>query len=297
MRRKHTMRISGFTIARLTAALDYPLRESLQSLLPLVDELVVNVDAGDDATWAAVQAMGEPRIIGFRSEWDLGKRDGLTLSEETNKALQRCTGEWAVYLQADEVLHEAELPELRAALQRHHPSDVEALSLLYYHFYGSYSTYQDDPRRWYRRATRVVRTGVGIESVGDACAFMKRVGSGWQRPRRRDLGVHVYHYGRARHPALMLRKQRNLERYYHAEAWLAEHGLPADMDLRTLYTETDHLVHFTGTHPAVMKERIAAADWPAPELPVRRAPDWLRRTGVFAQWAISRTWARLTRRT
>lgn len=280
------MRISGFTIARRAVALGYPIAESLRSLLPLVDQLVVNVGDSDDGTWEAVQALADPKIIAFRSTWDLTKSDGLTLSEETNKALARCDGDWAIYLQADEVLHETDAPALRAALQRYRTGRTEALSLRYYHFYGSYGAYKDDPRNWYRRATRVIRTGMGIESVGDACAFMCRQDGVWRKPKRRDLGVSVYHYGRVRPPAQMHLKQRNLDRLFRGQAWLEDHDTvvePAEV-----YVDTRHLRTFSGTHPEVMRGLIESVDWPAPSAKVGPWPEWLRRAYVYGAWFMQR---------
>lgn len=282
------MRISGFTIARQAVTFGYPLEESLRSLLPLVDELVVNVGDGDDGTWELVQGIADPKIAAFRSTWDTAQRDGLTLSEETNKALARCHGDWAMYLQADEVLHEQELPALRAALERYHRSRTESLSFHYYHFYGSYRTIQDDPRHWYRRATRAVRIGAGVESVGDACAFMVREGNHWRRPRRKDLAVHVYHYGWARPPQLMARKQYNFQFLYHDATWVAAHGLRADATPSEIFAGCRHLRRFAGTHPAVMQQRIAAQ--PAsfePDLR-RPLPEWVRRAYVYGAWILGR---------
>lgn len=277
--------ISGFTIARRAIEYGYPLQESLRSLLPLVDELIVNVGDCDDGTWEAVQEIGDPRIQAFRSTWSSSLSDGLALSEETNKALARCRGTWAVYLQADEVLHEAELPALRDLLVRLQHSRIEALSLRYHHFYGSYHTVKDEPRWWYRRATRIVRTGVGVESVGDAAAFSVREGSRWRRPRRRDINTHVFHYGRVRPPAQMIAKQRGLERFYHSEAWLADHGTPADLDPSLIYADGRNLVVFRGSHPRVMHARIAAQDWPS-TLPARMGPEWWRRARAYSDWVL-----------
>jgi hypothetical protein len=289
---RFAVRTSGLTIARQAVHLGYPIQESLRSLLPLVDELIVNVGDGDDGTHEAVLGIGDPKIQVFRSTWDMAKRDGLTLSEETNKALARCRGEWAIYLQADEVLHEADCSVVRAALDRAHHTRVEAMSLLYYHFYGSYDTYKDDPRHWYRRATRIVRTGVGIESVGDACAFLVKQAGGWRQPRRRNLAAHVYHYGRAQPPAQMLRKQRNLERLYYDRPWLDLHGLPEDMDPHLVYADRRHLRVFTGTHPAVMRPRIAAVTLPVLQ-PDNPWPEWLRRAWVYGSWVVAWSLARL----
>ena len=43
-----SMKISGFTIVRHGVRFDYPFLESIRSLLPIVDEYVVNVGIGDD---------------------------------------------------------------------------------------------------------------------------------------------------------------------------------------------------------------------------------------------------------
>lgn len=286
------MRVSGFTIARQVVDLGYPLQESLRSLLPLVDELIVNVGDVDDGTWEAVQGIGDPRVVAFRSHWDMTRTDGLTLSEETNKALARCTGEWAIYLQSDEVLHEVEIPQVRAALERYRATTVEALSFRYYHFYGSYQEYKDEPLSWYRRATRIVRTGIGMDSVGDACAFMVRDAGALRRPRRRDLPQHIYHYGRARPPADVVRKQRHLERFYEGCAVVSQPEQPEDAEA---YVDRRNLRIFTGTHPQVMGPRVSAANWPVPPRPASHWPDWIRRAGVYGGWLIAVGQARVRR--
>src|SRR5690242_19597976 len=114
------MRISGFSIACNAVRYGYPIEASLRSLLPLVDELILNIGEGDEETWNLVAAMHEPKIKPFRSEWDFSMRyGGLLLSQQTNLALARCTGDWAMYLQADEVLHEQDYDTIRSAMQKH----------------------------------------------------------------------------------------------------------------------------------------------------------------------------------
>ena len=60
------MRICGFSIARHVIRFGYPLEACLRSMLPLVDEIVLNVGDGDDGTWDLVQSMAEPKIRCFR---------------------------------------------------------------------------------------------------------------------------------------------------------------------------------------------------------------------------------------
>ncbi|RYZ98359.1 MAG: hypothetical protein EOP11_20800, partial [Proteobacteria bacterium] len=95
--------LSGFTFVRNGAKFDYPFRESLFSLLPLVDELVIVVGQGEDDTLAEVKAIAaaEPKLKIFESTWDDSlRKDGLILSQQTNLAMSHCRGKWGVYLQA-----------------------------------------------------------------------------------------------------------------------------------------------------------------------------------------------------
>lgn len=284
-------RVSGVTIVRGARTHGYPVEESIRSLLPAVDELIVNVGDLDDGTWEAVTGIGDSRIQAFHSVWDLGLRAGRVLSEETNKALARCRGDWAVYLQSDEVLHEDDLPVLRKALARHATGPVNALVFRYYHFYGSYWAYQDDPRRWYRYATRAVRTNVGIVSVGDACAFERHVDGRTVAMRHAVPGVRVFHYGRARPLADAVRKQRNLDRLFlGAQGDDPESLLPPPEDFR----DRRHLRRFVGRHPAVMQDCIARAEWPQLRAPFRWY-EWVRRAHVYAAWLTSTASRRMRR--
>ncbi len=160
------------TIARNAQKYGYPFLESLRSLLPLVDELVVAVGDSEDKTWDLLHSLKSPKLKLFRTVWDPAQRaGGQVLSAQPNLALARCTGDWAVYLQADEVLHEDDLPLLERSLVRHQRSPLEGLRLDYLHFYGSYQTVQSHWRKWYGSAIRAVKTGKGVQSVGDAYGF------------------------------------------------------------------------------------------------------------------------------
>jgi hypothetical protein len=150
------MKVSGFTLIRNGTEFDYPYVESLRSLLPLVDELVVNVGTGTDGTLQRIQEFarteGQGKVVCFESLWPLDdpekKKGGLILSEQTNLALDRCKGEWCIYLQADEVLHEADAKNLRQAMERNcDDTQVEGLLFDYVHFYGSFDVVQDTRSR------------------------------------------------------------------------------------------------------------------------------------------------------
>lgn len=251
------MRVSGFTLVRNGTRFEYPFVESIRSMLPVVDELVVNVGVGDDDTLARVQELARAArvpVTVFESRWPLDDpermRSGMILSEQTNLALDRCTGDWCLYLQADEVLHEADHPALRGALSAADPrSDVDGLLFDYVHFYGSFDVVQQS-RSAYRREVRAVRRSSGTRSVGDAQSFRL---DGGAKPRVVRSGARVYHYGWVRAPETMRVKTAFMDRLYHGAA-----GGTGD---NYRYKRIWGLKRFNGSHPTVMRERIAAKGW------------------------------------
>ena len=62
--------MSGFTIARNVVQGDYPLREAVESILPLVDEMVVAVGRSEDNTLEYVRNFPSPKIRIIETIWD-----------------------------------------------------------------------------------------------------------------------------------------------------------------------------------------------------------------------------------
>ena len=283
------MKISGFTIIRQGVRFAYPFEASIRSLLPLVDELVVGAGDGNDGTLQQIKAIKDAKLKVFQSTWDMSRREGgLVLSVETNKALARCSGDWGVYLQADEVLHEDDLEILRASMLRHADSGAEGLNFSYTHFYGSYQTIQNQRRKWYRRAVRAIRLGRGIESAGDAYGFRLNGRS----LRRADSGARVFHYGWSRPPGVMLDKQMNLDRMYHDEAWVRAQHAKAMAARERFYEDRGFLEFFKGSHPSVMNAMVAAQDWSFDHQIGRQWPAWMRSLYVLLIYPLVRKWAK-----
>ncbi|MCX7632491.1 MAG: glycosyltransferase family 2 protein [Turneriella sp.] len=258
------VKVSGFTFVRNAIRYDYPIRESLLSLLPLVDQIVVAVGKSEDATLELVASIAPDKIRIIETEWDDTLREGgRVLALETQKAYNAIEGgDWAFYLQADEVLHEQDYPLIRAELEKW-AGDPETDGLLfnYYHFYGSYD-YIGASRRWYRREIRVVRPpgfalkpGMRIYSYKDAQGFRK---DNNKKLRVRHVPAYVYHYGWVKSPEAQMRKQQNFNRYWHDDEWL-EKNIPKGTYFD--YSKIDALARFHGTHPKVMHERIANKNW------------------------------------
>ena len=252
------MKVIGFTFVRNALKYDYPVLESINSLLPLCDEVVVAVGNSDDGTLALIQGINSPKIRIIETVWDDALREGgRVLAVETDKALAAvpADADWAIYLQADEVLHEADYPAIRAGMARWKDDPaVEGLLLSYRHFYGSYD-YVGDSYRWYRREIRIVRPGIGVFSYRDAQGFRRAAD---HKLRVKLLDATVHHYGWVKPPAAMQRKQETFNKLWHSDDWVAQHVAPAE---EFDYSQVDSLQRFGGTHPAVMAGRLQTQSW------------------------------------
>jgi hypothetical protein len=249
------MTISGFSFVRNGILFDYPFIESIRSILPICDEFVIAVGKSEDDTLARIQSLHEPKIKIVETIWDESLRTGGSiLAQQTDVALSRASGDWAFYLQGDEVVHERDLPVIQETMQQYLSDPiVEGLLFNFVHFYGSYR-YVGDSRRWYRREIRIVRNGIGVHSWGDAQGF--RIG-----PRKmsvKPIDASIYHYGWVKPPAIQQRKQKSFNRLWHSDAWVEEHVKHVD---QFDYSTGGRLTEFTGTHPAVMKQRVEAQNW------------------------------------
>ena len=114
------MKVSGFTLVRNGVKYFYPFREAIESILPLCDEVIVNVGDSDDNTLQVVESIKSDKIKIIKRTWDMSLREGgWLLSVETNAALKECNGDWCFYIQADEVLHEKYIPPVKAAMEEY----------------------------------------------------------------------------------------------------------------------------------------------------------------------------------
>ena len=105
------MKLSGFTCVCNAVRAEYPVIESSASVLPIVDEFIVNVGPDDDGTLDLSQSLKDPKIKIIKSRWDPNaKTGGSVFVQQTDIALFNCTGKWSFYLQTDEVLYEEDLP-------------------------------------------------------------------------------------------------------------------------------------------------------------------------------------------
>ena len=252
------MKVSGFTFCRNAVRYDYPVVESIRSILPIVDEFIVNIGRCEDGTLELIRSIDDPKIRIIESVWDETLRmDGLIYSQQTNIALASCTGDWAFYLQADEVLHEKDYEGIRKALRDHLSNPVVlGFTFRYLHFYGDYWTVNP----WaYHRAVRIIRNDGQVESCGDAVGFHLKTDRGYlqtvHNERVQPSGAMIYHYGWVKPPRVLLEKFRYQITRYHGDHPGTEQ---AQMLARETYEFEDYdiMKNFWSTHPAVMTGRV-----------------------------------------
>ncbi len=252
------MTISGFTFVRNAVKYDYPVVESINSILPLVDEFIVSVGNSDDETLQLIKSINSPKIKIFHSVWDDSLREGgKVLAVETDKAFQHVSpdSDWAFYLQGDELVHEKYHAIIKEEAQKYlDDKAVEGLLFKYLHFYGSYD-YTGDSRRWYNREIRLIRNDKKVQSYKDAQGFRKE----GRKLNVKLIDAYIYHYGWVKHPQQQQHKRENVGIYYSKDQ-------QASFTKRAEETfdyakDADAIMRFTGAHPAVMQKRIAEKNW------------------------------------
>ncbi|HEX2395853.1 MAG TPA: hypothetical protein VHI78_10925 [Bacteroidales bacterium] len=276
------MTISGFTMGKNARKLYYPMKQAVQSILPIVDEFIVvlgDSDA-DDTTKAEIESICDPKIRIIETKWDIEKYPrGMEHAHQTDIAKSYCKGDWLFYLQSDEVIHEDDLPVIRKrCAELIDDNDVEGILFNYLHFWGDYSHIQNN-HCWYRKEIRIIRNLPDIHSWVSAQSFRKipdfdgvhyRQKENTYKLKVANVNARVFHYGWVRPPAVMNRKIKAFNVNHRGVKVVEEisrkDGFKGNFD----YGNLSKLTGFKGTHPAVMSDWIREFNW----------KDDLRYTGV-----------------
>jgi hypothetical protein len=253
------MKISGFTFIKDAITYDYPIIEAIQSILPLCDEVIVAVGKSTDETLALIKNINDPKIKIIETVWDETQREnGQVLAVETNKAFAAISPstDWAIYIQADEIIHEQYLPTIKKAMEQYcNNTNIDGLLFNYLHFYGSYD-YVATASNWYRKEIRIIKNNKNIYSYKDAQGFRKNEN---EKLNVAAIAAYIYHYGWIKDPRAMQLKQENFNKYWHNDAWIKDNVVAANT-----FDYASHIKElgiFKGTHPQVMQARIAKINW------------------------------------
>lgn len=259
------LKISGFTFIRNGFTYGYPFIPAIQSMLPLVDELIVVAGDSTDGTREAILDLNDPKIKIIDTEWDEASRSsGKIFAQQTNIALDNITGDWAVYLQSDEVFHESDVKKIKEFIVVADQSDnVDGLFFPFLHFWGDFQHIRNH-RGAHRGEIRVFKNKGIVRSYKDAMGFRKyrslqdyNSGLPGEKLRVLKTEIPVHHYSYSRNPALMKKKSNYFHRFWHDDKWLKEKTNEQLFD----FNEVDKLEIFKGEHPLYMKDVIAGKDW------------------------------------
>ncbi|UCH14536.1 MAG: hypothetical protein JSV22_00870 [Bacteroidales bacterium] len=252
------MKVTGFTFIRNAIKYDYPIVESINSILPVCDDFIVAVGKSDDDTLDLIKNIDKKKIKIIETVWDDSLREGgRVLAVETDKAFNEVPvdSDWAFYIQGDEVVHEKYLETIEKEMLRWKDNEhIDGLLFKYLHFYGSYD-YIGESYRWYRREIRIVRPVKTIYSYRDAQGFRKNNN---EKLSVKLIDAFIYHYGWVKEPKAMQGKQQTFHKYWHNDEWIEQNVAKAD---EFDYSNIDALSLFTDSHPMVMEERIKNKNW------------------------------------
>jgi glycosyltransferase involved in cell wall biosynthesis len=239
------MKVSGFTFIKNAEMLGYPFIESIQSVLPIVDEFIIAVGKSDDNTLEIIKSIKDDKIKIIETQWNESMQDrGYVYAQQKMTAQFSCTGDWAFYLEGDEVLHEKDLDTIRNTMERHLGNpEVEALYFDYYHFYGR-------PDQvgiaGYKRAPRIIRNTIRNYSPDGLFFVVMDKNKKGRYPKAAYAGCYIYHYGHVRKVERNNEKIKQVGKYWGDE----------EPDAFSTYGNIDlaEIRPFTGTHPKIVKD-------------------------------------------
>lgn len=247
-------KISGFTFIKNGLTLGYPILESVQCIDPICDEVIINVGFNDpectqdDGTYEYLtKNLVGPKYKFLKSWWDPAiQKSGLILSQQTNIALNACTGDYCQYIQGDECIHEDDLKYILEGVEKMEKNkEIQGLIFNYMHFYGNVDTFKYT-RNLYRREVRLIRNNPEIRSHLDAQGFRYKDGS---KIKAILIPARIFHYGWARAEQVMKNKIKVFDTFYHGD--IEQEGYK-----KFKYERTWGLKKFTKTHPKVMNAWI-----------------------------------------
>jgi hypothetical protein len=242
------MKVSAFTFIRNGQILGYPFLQSIQSILNIVDEFIINIGKSEDDTLSLIKSINNPKIRIIESNWNDSMQDkGYVYGQQKMIAQFNCSGDWAFYIEGDEVYHEDDLEKIRKSMELHlNNPDVEALIFDFIHFYGNTNSILNSPG-WYRSEARIIRNSV--RSYAPDGLFWLVLGSNkkGRYPKAKHTGVSCYHYGWARTEDQMNLKSSKVQKY-----WGKQH-------VKIDYSQMDQKIiqEFKGNHPKIIEDWLS----------------------------------------
>lgn len=123
-----TVKVSGIFTIRNAFEAGYPFVESILSILPAVDEMLVNDGGSDDGTLELLQKMENDfhkvelyQIDDFKSDnWDC-------IDHQLEHLISEAEGDWIFESQGDELYHEDDILDIRDLIEWAHEKDYNSI--------------------------------------------------------------------------------------------------------------------------------------------------------------------------
>jgi hypothetical protein len=239
------MKVSAFTFIKNGQILGYPFLQSIQSILPIVDEFIINVGDSEDETLKMIHSIKDAKIRIIESKWNDGMRNrGYIYGQQKMIAQFNCTGDWAFYIEGDEVYHEMDLEKIKKSMKTYlNDSKVEALVFNFKHFYGNANSVLNSPG-WYRSEARIIKNSIRSYAPDGLFWLVLDSNKKGRYPRAKTIDATCYHYGWVRSEEQMNLKSSKVQKYWG--------GGEAKID----YSQIDQLIieEFIGSHPKIVKD-------------------------------------------
>tara|TARA_B110000008_G_scaffold275037_1_gene311789 strand:- start:1385 stop:2242 length:858 start_codon:yes stop_codon:yes gene_type:complete len=242
------MKVSAFTFIKNGQILGYPFLQSIQSVLDIVDEFVINVGQSEDDTLSMIKSLDNSKIRIIESIWNSSMKDrGYVYGQQKMIAQFNCSGDWAFYIEGDEVYHEKDLEKIRESMELHlDDSNVEALIFDFYHFYGNTNSILNSPG-WYRSEARIIKNSIRSYAPDGLFWLVLDSNKKGRYPKAKHTGASCYHYGWARNENQMNLKSQKVQQYWGKEF------------IKIDYSQMDESIIelFKGTHPKIIEDWLS----------------------------------------
>lgn len=252
-------KFSVYTIIKNAIVNAYPVIQSINSILPIADEVVVNLGDSTDSTKGLMHKAydGIEKVKMLDSIWENRDQGVKFLTSQSNLAQSKCKNEICIYLQSDECVHENDYEKILNTVKTlQERKDLLGAIVKFHHYDGDFVSLN---MQSYQEEVRIIKKGQ-LLSIGDAQSFgIINQNNIIPILARRDLlletNITWHHFGWARPPKNMMDKLKSFDSYYHNDEWLKntykDEAIKHPNGEYNYGSRDNHIIN-SGTLPAVM---------------------------------------------